>query len=546
MKRLKKALSILLIFTLALSALCMSASAKTNPGGQTVDTVLFYVRNSAGEDILVSHMTVAEMEADIAAGLIDGTNHNYSLLDRYVTTVHQEAQGFTVPELVDYARSKSEAAELRTLPLTYAGNDKVAFWEIDQTGFDEMDTYSYNELYGVARYNFPLLYQYWDYRTQDYYDPAGVMSRDEVIDYILANGEQENVLLSVRAFSQRYMVTDEKYESGDYNMENLWQNKGVMDNQRTIRLMKPMTEAELRGKTSTAADTRYWIANILLDMDRNPDITPLGTVAAPTAVMTEDESNYYIAFSCATAGATILFNHNYASPSYTPSCEYTGGSVVVPKSSFPNGSVIMTCSAVKDGYTDAGVVTLELKPSGIYKGGSEWNNPFSDVKGSDWYYDAVAYVVSEGLFNGTSDTAFTPDDTMSRAMFATVLHRYAGRPQPLAAAPFTDIPAGTWYSDAAAWAYENGHINGTGNDKFSPTQDISLEQMLTILWRYKGSPAAGEALPDGLGSVSSWAASAVGWAVKAGILDGVSGTLTAQGSATRSQVAAILRNFSLL
>lgn len=71
------------------------------------------------------------------------------------------------------------------------------------------------------------------------------MSRDEVIDHIFANGEQETFLLSVRAFSQRYMVTDEKYESGDYNMENLWETMGVMDNQRTIRMMKPMTEAEL-------------------------------------------------------------------------------------------------------------------------------------------------------------------------------------------------------------------------------------------------------------------------------------------------------------
>jgi hypothetical protein len=97
------------------------------------------------------------MEADMKAGRIDTTVHNYSLLDRYVTTVHQEAQGFTVPEFVAYAQSKSDLSSLRDLNLTFAGQDEIRFWEIDQTAYDDMDTYTYDNLYGAARYNFPLL-----------------------------------------------------------------------------------------------------------------------------------------------------------------------------------------------------------------------------------------------------------------------------------------------------------------------------------------------------------------------------------------------------
>ena len=88
MRRWKKGAALALVLTVGLSALCGTASAKTVASGQTVGIVLFYVRNSAGEDILVSQLPVVEMEADMAAGKIDTANHNYSLLDRYVTPVH--------------------------------------------------------------------------------------------------------------------------------------------------------------------------------------------------------------------------------------------------------------------------------------------------------------------------------------------------------------------------------------------------------------------------------------------------------------------------
>ena len=547
----KRTLSFFLAILL-IAALCViPASAKTIPAGQTVGTVLFYVVNRAGEEVLVSHIPVSEMEADMRAGLIDDTNHNYSVLDRYVTTVHQEAQGFTAPEFVAYAQSKSTVPAIREAALTFAGEDRLSFWEIDQTGYDELDTYTFQELYGVARYNFPLLYEYWNYRTQEYYDPAGIMSREEVVDYIFDHGEPETMLLSVRAFSQRFFLTEDKYETGDYNMEDHWLNQGLMDNQRTVRLMMPMTERELREKIPTASNTRYWCANIRLSMADAPDIPSQGRVDPPDAVMTEDAENYYIEFSCATPGATVLFNHNFMSPSYTPTCEYTGGAAAVPKALFPDGVVTMTCRAVKDGWTDAGVVTLTLRSSGRYAPPA-WQNPWSDVAEDAWYYENVKFVSENGYFDPLAAGVFGPGEPMTRAMLALALYRMAGSPAVSEAAPFADVPPGAPYGDAVAWCYAAGVVNGMSDTEFAPDATITREQIVTMFCRYAEKVAKADiTLSDDLAAfadretVSAWALPGIRWAVAVGLINGTTATtISPQGTATRAQTAALVQRLA--
>ncbi|SHH97955.1 S-layer homology domain-containing protein [Sporobacter termitidis DSM 10068] len=523
-----------------------AAEAKTTPMGQTVGEALFYITNSAGQQILVSQLPVSEMEADMEAGKIDDTLHNYALLDKYTTTLHQEAEGFTVPEFVAYAQSKSGLPALRELKLTFAGADAVRFWEIDQTGFDDYDTYTYDALYGVPRYNFPLLYRYWNYTTQDYDDPDGKMSRDQVIDHIFAGGQKETALLSVRAFSQRYMITDGKYGTGDYNMENYWHDMGLLDNERTLRLMKPMTKDDLYNKTPTAADSRYWVANILLDMAAAPDLEPLGAVVRPTAAMTEDADNYYIRFDCATPGATILYNHNYISPSYVPTMAYDGTAVVIPKSWFPSGTVTMTARAVKEGCTDAGVVTLKLTPGGTEQA---WQSPFTDVKNTDWFYNAVGYVMTKGLFDTATPASFEPDAPMTRAMLATALYRLEGSPAVVSGGAFTDVPADAPDAKAVQWAFDSGIVQGDGGARFNPDGSITREQIAAMLCRYasykkEDATPSGDvsAFPDAA-DISAWAEDAMKWAVGQKLISGMgNGTLSPQGTATRAQVAQILRN----
>ena len=546
----KKRILSLVLAVLLLAAIVPSASAKTTPAGQTVGTILFTILNADGDEILVSHIAVSEMDADMTAGKIDNTLHNYSLLDRFVTTLHQEAQGFTVPEFVEYAQGKSTVAALRSLPLSFAGDSVISFWEIDQNGFDDMDSYTYADLYGTPRYNFPLLYEFWDYTRQDYYDPAGKMSRAEVIDHIFANAVPEVFILSVRAYSQRYMVTSEKYGI-DYNMEGYWNSLGLLDNQRTMRVMKPMTRGELYSKTPTAADTRYWTANIRLAPENAPSIKPLGKVMAPTATMTEDATNYYIRFASATEGATILYNHNFVSPSYTPTSLYGDGAVVVSKENFKSGTVTMTARAVKDGYTDAGVVTLTLTASGKEENAeqsktSEW----SDVAESAWYFDAVSYVMGRGLFDAPNGK-FSPNEPMTREMFAVALYRHAGKPEVTDFVDFADVTKGTPLSAAVSWAFNAGVVNGVGENRFAPDAQITREQLAAMLYRYatfraENTSARGDltAFSDAA-SVSTWATDAMGWANGMKIINGMGdGRIAPQGTVTRAQVAQMLLNYA--
>ncbi|MDR2355139.1 MAG: S-layer homology domain-containing protein [Clostridiales Family XIII bacterium] len=544
----KRIFSAALFAAILLSLFAFPASAKTIPAGQTVGTVLFYLVNAKGEEILVSQIPVSEMEADMKAGKIDDTLHNYSLLDKFVTTLHQEAQGFTVQEFIDYAREKSPILALRALPLALSGKSAISFWEIDQTGFDDVDTYTYADLYETPRYNFPLLYEYWDYAKQDYYDPAGKLTREQVIDRIFASGEPETVILSVRAFSQRYMVTTEKF-GADYNMENYWQSQGLLDNARTMRIMKPMTRDELYNKTSTAMDTRYWTANIRLRPENAPNADALGRVAAPTAVMTEAGDNYYIRFDCATPGATILYNHNFVSPSYTPTSPYGDGAVSVPKEYFKSGTVTMTARAVKEGFADAGVVTLTLTPSGTEQN-PDTTPALADVPAGAWFEAAVQYVTEEGLFDLTGTNSFSPGAPMTRAMLVTALYRAEASPSVTLTDAFSDVTRGTPLSAAVSWARDAGIVSGMGDGTFSPEASVTREQIAAMLFRYArhtdaDTRAAGDlsAFADA-DTIADWAAEALAWATGAGVINGMGdGTVAPKGTASRAQVAQMLFNY---
>ena len=164
-----------------------------------------------------------------------------------------------------------------------------------------------------------------------------------------------------------------------------------------------------------------------------------------------------------------------------------------------------------------------------------------------WYTEAVEYVTEKSLMNGTGETAFSPMLSMSRSMLVTVLYRLAGEPE-AGACPFTDVPDGTWYTDAVIWAAENGIVTGVSETSFVPDAAITRESLAVILYRYADVKEQGEkgdltAFADGA-SVSEWAADAMSWAVGEGILTGKGGgTLDPQGTATRAEVATMLMRF---
>ena len=179
-----------------------------------------------------------------------------------------------------------------------------------------------------------------------------------------------------------------------------------------------------------------------------------------------------------------------------------------------------------------------------------WENPFTDVKEEDWFYEAVKYVVQKGLFAGTSETTFEPNLTMTRSMLVTVLYRLAGSPAVEGTSKFSDVAPDAYYTNAVLWATQNGIAGGYGNGLFGVTDPVSREQLAVVLYRYAQHMKYDVSLVKGLNDytdsnqVSSYAVRAMQWAVANGIINGTSSTtLSPQGSATRSQVAVILMRF---
>ena len=109
---------------------------------------------------------------------------------------------------------------------------------------------------------------------------------------------------------------------------------------------------------------------------------------------------------------------------------------------------------------------------------------FDDVRPAHWFADAVEYVTENGIMNGTAADTFSPNAPATRAMLVTVLYRLAGSPDADAAHGFADLTRGAWYVDAVAWAAENGIVDGVGASRFAPNVGITREQLAVILYRY--------------------------------------------------------------
>ena len=110
--------------------------------------------------------------------------------------------------------------------------------------------------------------------------------------------------------------------------------------------------------------------------------------------------------------------------------------------------------------------------------------PFTDVSTSDWFYGAVKFVYENGLMDGVGNNLFAPNATLNRAMAVTILYRLEGAPAVTTDAGFNDVAAGTWYTDAVNWAAANNIVNGVEGNNFDPTGSLTREQMATVLYRY--------------------------------------------------------------
>ena len=165
---------------------------------------------------------------------------------------------------------------------------------------------------------------------------------------------------------------------------------------------------------------------------------------------------------------------------------------------------------------------------------------FADVSTDAYYYEAVKWAAKKGITGGTGDGTFNPNGFCTRAHIVTFLWRAAGSPEPKSTVSFADVPAGSYYAKAVAWAVENGITLGTGDGTFSPNATCTRAQSVTFLYRALGTaPTTVNGFTDV--TADAFYADAVAWAVESGVTNGTSAsTFSPNNGCTRAQIVTFL------
>ena len=171
---------------------------------------------------------------------------------------------------------------------------------------------------------------------------------------------------------------------------------------------------------------------------------------------------------------------------------------------------------------------------------NETSFAFKDVQKGAYYFDAVAWAVKHQITSGTSATEFSPEASCTRGQIVTFLWRAAGCPEPKTGSSFSDVPAGSYYAKAVAWAVENGITTGTGDGRFSPNAGCTRAQAVTFLYRALGKQTNSSTrfsdVPAG-----SYYADAVSWAVENNVTNGTgAATFGPNLDCTRAQIVTFL------
>ena len=172
--------------------------------------------------------------------------------------------------------------------------------------------------------------------------------------------------------------------------------------------------------------------------------------------------------------------------------------------------------------------------------------PFTDVT-NHWAYSAIKRVYTRGWMVGMDEKTFAPDQQLSRAMLAVILYAMAGEPAVTGESPFTDVPAGCWYTDAIVWAAQNGIVCGFGDGTFRPNAAVTRAQAAVMLYGYAAFTGADVTARADLsaysdaGQIPAWALDAMQWANARRLIVGRdSSHLVPDGNTTRAEMAAIL------
>ena len=239
---------------------------------------------------------------------------------------------------------------------------------------------------------------------------------------------------------------------------------------------------------------------------------------------------------------------------YTLTFNTNGGSTIPSITRIPGANVQLDpYKPTREGYTFDGWYSDSALTQSITEVRLTYNmtvyakwtknivNPFTDVKSTDYYYDAVLWAVENGVTNGTTPTKFSPNMICTRAQMVTFLWRAAGSPSARGTMPFKDVARNAYYYDAVLWAWNNGVTLGTSATTFSPDMNVTRAQVVTLLYRYKGSPAVTGSIPFTDVPAGEWYYDAVRWATANEITQGTSATtFSPMDNCTRAQIVTFL------
>ena len=300
------------------------------------------------------------------------------------------------------------------------------------------------------------------------------------------------------------------------------------------------------------------ITGLTLSYDpAEPDMTKPGE-AAINAANASAGTNYTIVYK--PGKLTISY---YPATLYTPSVAPTeNGTVTVSPVSAGKGATVTVIPKPDEGYRVSSVTVTDrngneipvTEQDGVYTfvqpdgpvtvtvrfAKAEETPAFRDVFDDAYYAETVRWAVENGITDGVGNDLFAPDRLCTRSEIATFLWRAAGSPEPKSTVSFTDVPAGSYYAKAVAWAVENGIAFGVGNNAFAPDETCTRAQSAAFLFRACGSGTEGE-VPFRDVAANSYYAEAVKWAAESGVTNGVGdGLFAPDRGCTRAQIVTFL------
>ena len=259
-------------------------------------------------------------------------------------------------------------------------------------------------------------------------------------------------------------------------------------------------------------------------------------------------------YTCTVCGAT----KTEVIPATGPHTHVWGeGTVTVAPTETTPGVRTYTCTVCGQTRTEI----IPATGSAVCPGGAACPSfRFRDVPApSNWAHEGIDYCVRHGLMSGFDATTFSPDTVSTRAQIVMILYNLSGDTTDYSKyyVPFTDVRPSTWYYNAVAWGYDKDIVSGMSATTFAPDGLITREQMAVLLYGYTekyapaylGGAASLNGFPDAA-SVSNWAYAAMSWAVGNGLISGIASNgadyLAPSGGATRAQIAAIMMRYCRL